>query len=415
MNYFELKDGELYCEEVPLARIAEEAGTPAYIYSKRTLERHFRAFDEPFAGTDHITCYSVKANSNLAILKLFADMGSGFDIVSGGELYRVLKACGEAGKVVYSGVGKTRSEIEAALHAGIMMFSIESFQELEEIDRMAAAVGKRAPMALRINPDVDPQTHPYITTGMRKNKFGIDISLALDGFRRARTLSHVEPVGVTCHIGSQLTDTSPFVDSLIKLKALVEKLRDDGFDIRYLDLGGGLGITYSDEQPPNPGEYADVLCAEVKDTDITLVLEPGRVIVGNAGILLVQVLYTKDMPEKHFVIVNGGMNDLIRPSLYGAYHEIRAVVPKSSDERKADIVGPICESSDFFVKDRLIPDFAPGDLVAIMSAGAYSFTMASNYNSRPRPPEVLVDGSTYTIVRRRETYDDMLAPEQAPE
>jgi len=411
MHYFDIKDGQMHCEEVPLARIAEEVGTPVYVYSKRTLERHFRAFDEPFAGTDHIVCFSVKANSNLAILKLFADMSSGFDIVSGGELYRVLKAGADAQIIVYSGVGKTRDEIEAALEAGIMMFSIESFQELEEIDRVAGKMGKHAPMALRINPDVDPQTHPYITTGMRSNKFGIDISLALDGYRKARELPHVEPVGVTCHIGSQLNELSPFVDSLSRLKDLVAQLRDEGFDIRYLDLGGGLGITYSDEEPPLPSDYARVLKDEAKDIDVTLVLEPGRVIVGNAGILLTRVLYTKDAPEKHFVIVDAGMNDLVRPSLYNAHHEIKAVAPGQGKQRKADMVGPICESGDFLAKDRLMPEFAAGDLATVMSAGAYSFTMASNYNSRPRAAEVMVDGSTYRVIRRRETYDDLVTNE----
>ena len=408
MHYFDIKDGEMYCEDVPLSRIAEEVGTPAYIYSKRTLTRHFNAFEDSFSSTDHVVCYSVKANSNLSILKFFAEKGSGFDIVSGGELYRVLKAGGDPAKVVYSGVGKKREEIEASLEAGIMMFSTESFQELEEIDRVAGSMGKRAPIALRINPDVDAKTHPYITTGMKQNKFGIDISLAFDGYRSARSLSHVDPIGVTCHIGSQLTETSPFVDSLIKLKALVENLRNDGFDIRYLDLGGGLGITYFDEQPPHPTDYAEALKKELKDFDITLVFEPGRVIVGNAGILLLRVLYTKDTPEKHFVIVDGGMNDLIRPSLYDAYHEIRPVKQLSRDLRKADLVGPICESGDFFAKDRMMSDFVPNDLVAVMSAGAYSFSMASNYNSRPKALEVMVDGSDYKIIRKRETNHDMV-------
>jgi len=411
MHYFEVKNGIMYCEDVPLTLIAEEVGTPAYVYSRRTLERHFRAFDESFSGIDHLVCYSVKANSNLAVLKLFSDMGSGFDIVSGGELYRVLKAGGESGKVVYAGTGKTREEIEAAVKAGILMFSIESVQELGEIDRVAAAMGKRTPIALRINPDVDPGTHPYITTGMRRNKFGIDISIALDVYRSTKALSHVEPVGVTCHIGSQLTEMSPFVDSLCRLKGLVGLLRDEGFNIRYLDLGGGLGITYSDEQPPHPTEYAEALKQEVAGLNVTLVFEPGRVIVGNAAVLLVRVLYTKDAPEKHFVICDGGMNDLIRPSLYGAYHEIRAVTPRGGEKIKADLVGPICESADFLAKDRLMPDFASGDLIAVMSAGAYGFSMASNYNSRPRPPEILVDGSKYRIIRRRETYDDLIAHE----
>ena len=411
MHYFDIKDGRMYCEDLPLELIAKEVGTPAYIYSRRTLERHYRAFDESFAGADHMVCYSVKANSNLSILKLFAQMGAGFDIVSGGELYRVLKAGGDPNKVVYSGVGKTEKEIEAALDAGIMMFSIESFQELEAIDSVAGLMGSRAQIALRINPDVDPGTHPYISTGMKKNKFGIDISLALDGYTKARELSNVEPVGVTCHIGSQLTDMAPFVDSLRRLKKLVGTLRDEGFEIQYLDLGGGLGITYSDEQPPHPSDYAEAFRDEIKDLDLTLIFEPGRVIVGNAGILLIKVLYTKDTGEKHFVIIDAGMNDLIRPSLYSAHHDIRAVTRRPGEERVADLVGPICESGDFLAKDRPLPNLLPGDLIAVMSAGAYGFTMASNYNSRPRAPEVLVEGDNYRIIRHRETYDDLIALE----
>lgn len=415
MHYFDLRDGEMYCEDVPLAKIAQEVGTPVYVYSKKTLERHFRAFDESFASSEHLICYSVKANSNLSILKLFAKMGSGFDIVSGGELYRVLKAGGDPAKVVYSGVGKKREEIEAAIEAGILMFSIESFQELEYINRVAKEIGKRAPVSLRVNPDVDPKTHPYITTGMKKNKFGIDIGMAFEGYRIARSFSNIDPIGVNCHIGSQLTEVTPFVDSLSKLKVLVEKLHKEKFDITYLDLGGGLGITYLDEKPPHPSQYAEAIKREAAELNIKFVFEPGRVIVGNAGILLAQVLYTKDASEKHFVIVDGGMNDLIRPSLYGAYHEIRAVRPNAAKPRTADMVGPICESGDFFAKDRLMPDFAPGDLAAIMSAGAYGFSMSSNYNSRPRPPEVLVDASNYSVIRRRETNHNMVALELPPE
>jgi len=411
MHHFTYKDGRMYCEDVPLEKIAAEVGTPAYVYSRATLERHYRAFDEPLSGVDHIVCFSVKANSNISVLKLFAHMGSGFDIVSGGELYRVQKAGGDTSKVVYSGVGKTRREIKAALEADIMMFSIESFQELEEIDRVAGSMGKRAPVALRINPDVDPKTHPYITTGMQKNKFGIDISAAPDGYRAARAMSNVEPVGVTCHIGSQIAEIRPFVDSLERLRGLVKKLRDDGMDIRYLDLGGGLGITYDDEEPPHPEEYARALTSNARDLDLTLVFEPGRVIAGNAGILLTKTLYIKDTPKKHFIIVDAAMNDLIRPSLYGAYHEILPVKETGKPALKADVVGPICESGDFLARDRALPDFQPGDLMAVMSAGAYGFTMASNYNSRPRPPEVMVDGASYRIIRRRESYDDLARPE----
>ncbi len=415
MHHFTYKDGRMYCEEVPLERIASEVGTPAYVYSRATLERHYRAFDEPLSAVEHLVCFSVKANSNLAVLKLFSDMGSGFDIVSGGELYRVRKAGGDPSRVVYSGVGKTGDEIKAALQAGIMMFSVESFQELEEIDRVAASSGKRAPVALRINPDVDPKTHPYITTGMQKNKFGVDISAALDGYRTAQSMANVEPVGVTCHIGSQIADVQPFVDSLNRLKELVGKLRDEKMDIRYLDLGGGLGITYEAEEPPHPGEYAEALTSHAGDLGLALVFEPGRVIVGNAGILLTKTLYTKDTTKKHFIIVDAAMNDLIRPSLYEAYHKIQPVNEVAEVAGEADIVGPICETGDFLAKDRPLPDFQPGDLVAVMSAGAYGFTMASNYNSRPRPPEVMVEGSSYRVIRRRETYEDLVNPELGAE
>lgn len=415
MNYFELRDGELYCEEIPCRKIAEELGTPVYIYSRRTLERHYRAFDAAFDGIGHRICFSVKANSNLSILRLFAGMGSGFDVVSGGELFRAMRAGADPERIVYSGVGKTKEEIRAALKTGILMFGIESFQELDEINKQAGIMGIKAPIALRVNPDVDPGTHPYISTGMKKHKFGIDIAEAPEGYRRAASLNSVEIIGVTCHIGSQLTDISPFIDSFRRLRGLIAVLRKDGHLIKYVSLGGGLGITYKDEEPPHPSEYAAALMKEAEGLDATLVFEPGRVIVGNAGILLTRVLYIKDTAHKHFIIVDAGMNDLIRPSLYQAYHHILAVGPHGDSQRVADVVGPICESGDFFAKDRELPEFRPGDLLAVMSAGAYGFSMASNYNSRPRPPEVMINGDGYHIIRRRETYEDLVATEFPPE
>lgn len=412
MHYFRYVNGELYCESVPLKRLADEVGTPAYIYSKATLERHFRAFDESFQNVDHLVCFSVKANSNLSILRLFAKLGSGFDIVSGGELFRAMKAGADPAKIVYSGVGKTRDEIRTALKAGILMFAIESFQELEELNRQAGNLNLKAPIALRVNPDVDPKTHPYISTGMKQHKFGIDIAEAPEGYKRASSLPHIEVVGVTCHIGSQLTEISPFLDSFRRLRTLVEKLRNDGHRISYVSLGGGLGITYKDESPPHPREYAQALLKEAEGLEAKLIFEPGRVIVGNSGILLTRVLYTKETADKRFIIVDGGMNDLIRPSLYKAYHEILKITECEKPQRiVADVVGPICESGDFFARDRELPEFKAGDLMAVMSAGAYGFSMASNYNSRPRPPEVMVHGDEYTIIRRRETYEDLVAHE----
>lgn len=412
MHYFRYVSGELYCEGVPLRKLADEVGTPAYIYSKATLERHFKAFDESFQNVDHLVCFSVKANSNLSILRLFAKLGSGFDIVSGGELFRAMKAGADPAKIVYSGVGKTREEIRTALKAGILMFAIESFQELEELNRQAGNLNLKAPIALRVNPDVDPKTHPYISTGMKQHKFGIDIAEAPEGYKRASSLPNIEVVGVTCHIGSQLTEISPFIDSFRRLRALVEKLRSDGHRISYVSLGGGLGITYKDESPPHPREYAQALLKEAEGLEAKLIFEPGRVIVGNSGILLTRVLYTKETADKRFIIVDGGMNDLIRPSLYKAYHEILKITECEKPQRIiADVVGPICESGDFFARDRELPEFKAGDLMAVMSAGAYGFSMASNYNSRPRPPEVMVHGDEYTIIRRRETYEDLVAHE----
>ncbi len=426
MHYFHYRQGELYAEDVPVARIAEQVGTPVYLYSLATLRRHYQVFDEAFARIKHLVCFSIKANSNLAVLRTFAREGSGFDVVSGGELFRALKAGGDPRKIVFSGVGKSREEIAYALEQNILMFNAESEQELDAINAVAGRMGKKAPVSLRVNPDVDPKTHPYISTGMKKSKFGIDIKRSLDEYNRARALANVTIIGVDCHIGSQLTSTSPFVDALARVKELILRLCERGFVISHLDLGGGLGITYNDEKPPEPKEYAGSLMemmgalatpstgAASPGIDLTLVLEPGRVIVGNAGILVTRVLYRKSNGEKNFVVVDGGMNDLIRPALYGSYQGIQPVKQTTDEKIVADVVGPVCESGDFFAKDREVTAFAPGDLMAVMSAGAYGFVMASNYNTRPRPAEVLVDGADFSVVRERETLEDLIRGERIP-
>lgn len=418
MHHFYYRGGELHCEDVPLSRIAREVGTPVYVYSTETLVRHFRAFDGAFQGIPHLVCFSAKSNSNLAILSLFGSMGGGVDIVSGGELYRALRAGIPPDRIVYSGVGKTEEEMDAAIRASILMFNIESSQELEVLEERAGKLGRKAHIAIRINPDVDPQTHPYISTGLRKNKFGIEMGRALEDYRRASRMAHLEVVGVDCHIGSQITRLEPFLDALECIKELTRRLRaEEGIEVRYLDLGGGLGITYDEESPPHPTEYARGVVELTRDLGCTLVLEPGRVLVGNAGVLLTRVLYTKEGEAKHFVIVDAGMNDLARPSLYGSYHRIQPVEESCllGEEQVADLVGPICESTDFLAKDRRMPRFGRGDLVAVMSAGAYGFSMSSNYNSRPRAAEVLVRGQDYFVIRRRETYEDLVAPETVPE
>jgi diaminopimelate decarboxylase len=419
MHHFEYRNGEMHAEGVPLKRIAKEVGTPAYVYSLATLRRHYQVFDRAFAQVRHIVCFSVKANSNLALLRFFAREGSGFDIVSGGELFRALKVGADPKKIVFSGVGKKKDEIEYALNAGILMFNVESEPELIALNEIAAGVGKKAPISLRINPDVDPQTHPYISTGMKKAKFGIDITKSIETYKRAAALKNIVVVGVDCHIGSQLTSVAPFVDALAKVReyldrVLVGELKKDAAQIRYLDLGGGLGINYHDETPPLPDEYAKAIIRGLEGLDITLILEPGRVIVGNAGILLTEVQYVKETDAKKFVIVDGGMNDLIRPALYGSYQAIQPVVESNAERIVADVVGPICESGDFLAKDREINRPQRGDLLAVMSAGAYGFTMASNYNSHPKPPEVLVDGERFYVVRKRETLDDLINGEVIP-
>ena len=414
MDYFEYRSGELFAEGVPVRRIAREVGTPAYIYSLATLKRHYRVFDQAFARLSHLVCFSMKSNSNLAVLRAFVKEGGGFDIVSAGELFRALKAGADPKKIVFSGVGKKKAEIEYALNAGILMFNVESEQELTVLNEVARGVEKKAPISLRVNPDVDPKTHPYISTGMKKSKFGIDIKRSLEVYKQALSLTHLEVIGVDCHIGSQLTTIPPFVDALSRVKVFVEALRKEGARIRYLDLGGGLGIRYKDEEPPHPEEYAGALIQGLRGLDVTLILEPGRVVVGNAGILVTEVLYLKEGEEKTFVIVDGGMNDLIRPALYGSYQAIRPVVERKGEMIVADVVGPICESGDFFAKDREIPRPQEGDLLAVMSAGAYGFTMSSNYNSRPRAPEILVDGDNFHVVRKRESFEDLVSGETIP-
>jgi len=416
MHDFQYRQGELYCENVPLARIGKEVGTPCYVYSHNTLVRHVRAYDGAFQSIPHILAFAMKANSNLAILRLMAKEGSGVDIVSGGELYRAMKAGVPAEKIVFAGVGKHAEEIREALKADILMFNVESSEELHAINEVAASMGRKARVALRINPDIDPKTHPYISTGLKKSKFGIGADRALEEFQMASSLSHIAVVGVHKHIGSQLTDVTPFVEALKKVLGLVQALKDQGIDIRYINIGGGLGITYSDETPPQPKDLADAISPLVRDLKCVLIMEPGRVIVGNAGVLMTKVLYTKEGEAKRFLIVDAAMNDLIRPSLYGAYHDIRPLHEGAGRGQKTmvDVVGPVCESGDFLAKDRMMPKVKPGELLAVMSAGAYGFVMASNYNSRPRVPEVLVKDGEVHVIRTRESYDDLVRGEHIP-
>jgi len=414
MTAFYYQGDDFYCEDVPVRDIAADVGTPFYLYSRRAFEENFTVFNSAFSAVEHLTCYSVKANSNLSILSIFARLGAGVDVVSGGEIFRALKAGISPRRIVYSGVGKSAAEIEYALRADILMFNVESAQELELIDRIAGTMGKKARIALRINPDIDPKTHPYISTGLKKNKFGVRIEAAQQEYAKAALKENLDVVGVACHIGSQITEVGPFVDALSRVRAFVHSLTDAGIAITYLDLGGGLGITYDDESPPHPTEYARALINEMAGLSCTLVLEPGRVIAGNAGILVARVLYTKKTEEKNFVIADVAMNDLVRPSLYDAFHGIQPVKKKKGAAITADIVGPICETGDFMVRDREMPDFEPGDCIAVMSAGAYGFTMSSNYNSRPRVPEVLVDGQSYFVTRKRESYDDLVRGEEIP-
>ncbi len=415
MHHFEYRNNRLFAESVDLAELAREVGTPAYVYSQATLTRHFEAFQNAFSEFTPLICFAVKANSNKAVMSLFASMGGGADIVSGGELFRALNAGVPSKRIVYSGVGKTLAEIRQALEADILVFNLESAQEMQVLNRMAGEMGVKAPVGIRVNPDVNAKTHPKITTGMAKNKFGVPVDETIVLFEQARDLPNLEIKGVSCHIGSQLTEISPFADTMERMASLVEKLRTDGHTVEYLDLGGGLGITYNHENPPLPSEYADALKDTVSRLDVKLILEPGRVIVGNAGILLCQVNFTKQTSLKRFVVVDAAMNDLIRPSFYDSYHGILPVLKNPEEESiVADVVGPICESSDFLARDREMPSFKRGDYMALMSAGAYGFVMSSNYNSRPRAAEVMVYGDKFQVVRKRETYQDLIRGEEIP-
>ena len=411
MDHFEYRDGRLHAEDVPVADIAATVGTPCYIYSRATIERHWRAFDHAFGEHPHLVCYAVKANSNLAVLNVLARLGSGFDIVSGGELERVLAAGGDPGKIVFSGVGKRCDELEHALEMKIRCFNVESEAELALLERVAAERGQRAPVSLRINPDVDADTHPYISTGLKQNKFGIEVERALAVYARAAASPHLEVVGVDCHIGSQLTRVAPFVDALERVLALVGRLEAQGIAIRHLDLGGGLGIRYRDEEPPLPAEHAAALLERLRDRPHEILIEPGRAIVGNAGILVTRVELLKQGDEKSFAVVDAAMNDLLRPALYSAWQAIIPVEPRAVGEpHRYDVVGPICETGDFLGKDREL-NIEPGDLLAVRSAGAYGFAMSSNYNSRPRAAEVMVDGGRFQVVRQRETVAELYAGE----
>ena len=414
MHFFQYRGNELYAEDVPVKELAETYGTPLYIYSYNTLVRHFRAYEDAYQEFPHIVCYALKANTNGAILKLLAQQGCGADIVSGGELFRALKAGIPPKKIVYAGVGKTEAEIRAAIKADVLMFNVESEDELREIDRVAGIMKSKAPVALRINPDIDARTHPYISTGMKEHKFGISIDHAVEHYRIAAKLRNIEVVGVQKHIGSQITKITPFVDAMKRILLLLDELKRLKFPIRYLDIGGGLGITYSSEKPPMPADIAKRLLPLLKGRDITLVMEPGRSIVGNAGILVTKTLYLKKGADKTFVIVDAGMNDLMRPSLYDAYHHILPVKKSRRPEIKADVVGPICESGDFLAKGRKIARVNRGEFLAVMSAGAYGMSMSSNYNSRPKVAEVMVSGSAHALVARRGSYEDLVQHEVIP-
>ena len=412
MECFSYRNGELHCETTPLSFIADAVGTPTYVYSREAVLESFAAYRRALAAVPHLICYSMKANGNLAVLALLAQAGAGVDVLSGGELFRALTAGMDPKKVVFAGVGKQPVEMREALKAGILMFNVESPGELRQLDRVAQELGLKAPVALRVNPDVDPETHAYIATGLKSSKFGIPISRAVAEYEAAVRLPGIDVVGVHMHIGSQLTKTSPYADSVSRVADLVETLRARGIQLRYLDAGGGLGIRYKDETPPSQAELGSVLLPFAERLGVTLILEPGRSIVGNAGALLTRVLYLKETENKRFVVVDAAMNDLIRPSLYDAYHDIRHVrVPDGRPATVVDVVGPICESGDFLARDRELPAAAEADLLAVMSAGAYGFAMASNYNARPRPAEVLVDGSRYSVVRQRETYESLITGE----
>ncbi|QYK01155.1 diaminopimelate decarboxylase [Shewanella psychrotolerans] len=411
MDYFLYKNNELYAEQCPVAELAQRYDTPLYIYSRATLERHWHAFDQAVANHPHLICYAVKANSNLAVLNVLARLGSGFDIVSGGELARVIEAGGDPNKVVFSGVGKTVAEMEMALKLGIYCFNVESAAELEQLNLVALRLGKIAPVSLRVNPDVDAGTHPYISTGLKENKFGIAMEDAERIFVRAHQLPGLEVKGADCHIGSQLTEIQPFLDAMERMLGLIDRLAEQGVIISHLDVGGGLGVTYDDEQPPEPSDYAAALLDKLQGRDLKLIFEPGRAIAANAGIFVTQVLYLKENSDKNFALVDGAMNDLIRPSLYSAWQNIIPVKPREGVALNYDIVGPVCETGDFLGKDRML-NLQADDLLAVRSSGAYGFTMSSNYNSRPRVAEVMVDGDKHYLVREREKVSQLWQGEQ---
>ena len=416
MDFFQYKNEQLYVEDLPVKQLAEEFGTPLYIYSRATLERHWHAFDSALGKHPHLICYAVKANSNIGILNVMAKLGSGFDIVSQGELERVLAAGGEASKVVFSGVAKSRAEIMRALEVGIRCFNVESIAELHHINQIAGEMGKVAPISLRVNPDVDAHTHPYISTGLKENKFGVSVDEAREVYKLAATLSHVKITGMDCHIGSQLTELQPFLDATDRLIRLMEQLKEDGIKLKHLDLGGGLGVTYTNETPPHPSDYATALLNKLKDyEDLEIILEPGRAIAANAGILVAKVQYLKTNESRNFAITDTGMNDMIRPALYEAYMNIIEIDRTLERERAIyDVVGPVCETSDFLGKQRELA-IAEGDYIAQRSAGAYGASMSSNYNSRPRTAEVLVDGDKVHLIRRRENLSELWALESIAE
>jgi diaminopimelate decarboxylase len=409
VNAFDYRNGELHAEAVPLAQVAERYGTPCYVYSRAAVTETYRAFDTAFAGRDHLVCYAVKANSSLAVLNVLARLGSGFDIVSGGELARVLAAGGDPRKIVFSGVGKTAEEMRRALMAGILCFNVESESELARLEAVAAQCGRTASMSLRVNPNVDPGTHPYIATGLKQNKFGIPYEDALPLYRRAQEMRHLTIAGIGCHIGSQLTEISPFVAALDRVLELADRLQSEGIALAHVDVGGGLGIRYRDESPPAAGEYARALTSRLGSRAWKILLEPGRALVGQAGVLLTRVEYLKHGRERNFAVVDAAMNDLLRPALYDAWHEVRPV-RSGSGGPSYEIVGPVCETGDFLARDRVL-DLREGDLLAVMAAGAYGMSMSSNYNTRPRAAEVMVDGAHMHLIREREAVSELMARE----
>ncbi|KZZ76783.1 diaminopimelate decarboxylase [Oleiphilus sp. HI0130] len=412
MDYFVSKQGQLFAEDAALSDIAEKYGTPTYVYSRATLERHYHAYDRSFGDYPHLICYAIKANSNLAVLSILAKLGSGFDIVSIGELRRVIAAGGEPSKVVFSGVGKQADEMAEALKAGVHCFNVESESELYQLNDVAMAMNMQAPVSLRVNPDVDANTHPYISTGLKDNKFGVSIDSAYEIYKKAAQMEGIRVTGIDCHIGSQLTETKPFLDALERVLLVIDQLAEAGIELEHLDIGGGLGVRYADEQPPAPESYVTEVLKKLEGRNLTIIMEPGRSIAANAGVLLTRVEYLKNNEEKNFAIVDAAMNDLMRPSLYSAWQEIVPVVPRGAGQAKRyDVVGPICETGDFLGKEREL-NIEEGDLLAIRSAGAYGFAMSSNYNSRNRASELVVDGDRVFVARQRETFEDQIRLER---